>query len=314
MVFVVGCQQTPDNPNRSESLKILDAKIKKHPKKAELYYQRGNLLLDMGKEQNDNEAIREAILDLNKAIKLDDDEAKYYIALGDAYFSQGNAGSSYAALQKAQSLEPDNFEAALKMGEITFYSGDYDRAMESLSKVTEIDKNNQTALFMKGFIYKETGDTANATYYFRKVINIYPDYAPAYEELGMVYLPYNPKLAMDYLNTAHSLDPQNINILYGMAMIYQDAEEADLANDMYVKILEIDPNYKYAWFNRGWMALILYEDYPSAIDFFTKAIDCDPQYAEAHYNRGLAYEMMGDKAKAKACYEAAHEIDPSLGK
>lgn len=297
-----------------EALKVLDSRIKKDKDNADLYFQRGKILLEMGKQQNDKNYITSAIKDFEAAIELDDENIDYYIALGDAYFSRGDFGNSYSALQKALKIDENNFDASLKMGEIAFYSKDYDLAMENLNKVTAKDKNNTTALFMKGFIYKEIGDTANAVTLFRKVIDLHPDYEPAYEELGLLYAQYKNKLAVEYLNTALTLEPQNINVLYGLAMLYQELEDADLANEYYVKILEIDPNNKYAWYNRGWMELVLYEDYQSAIEFFTKAIECDNRYADAYYNCGVAYENLGEKAKAKQYYDETLAIDPKYEK
>lgn len=297
-----------DNLPREDALKLLDAKIKKDSDNAELYFQRATILIGLGKEKQQSQHFRDAIDDLKKATKIDDSKSEYFTALGDAHFSLGNVGDSYTALQQALKLDPNNFEACLKMGEISFYSKDYDRAMESLSKVTEQDKTNQTALFMKGFIYKETGDTTNAVNYFRRLIELYPDYEPAYEELGMLYAQHRNKLGVEYLNTALSLQPDNINVLYGLAMLYQDAEDADKANEYYVKILELDPTYKYAWFNRGWMEMVLYEDYNAAVDFFGKAIECDPNYAEAFYNRGLAYQQMGDNSQAEKNFQTAQSL------
>ncbi len=293
--------------NREESLKLLDAKIKQDADNADLYYERGRLLISLGKEKNNSQYFTDAITDLNKAIKLDDSKASYYTALGDAHFANGNVGNSYNALQNALRLDPDNFEASLKMGEIAFYSKDYDRAMEALNVVTSQDNNNQTALFMKGFIYKETGDTSNAVFYFRKLIDLYPEYTPAYEELGVLYAQHLDPLAIEYLNTALTLDPKNENALYAMAMFYQDIEDMEHANALYVKLLEINPQNKYAWHNRGWIAMMYYDDYEAAVDFFAKAIDCDNTYAEAHHDRALAYELMGDKAKADQCHKAAAE-------
>lgn len=297
-----------DNLPREEALKVLDSKIQQDSDNADLYYQRALLLINIGKEKNLQQYFKDAISDLEKATKLDNSKSDYFTALGDAYFSLGNVGESYTALQQALKLSPDNFEACLKMGEIAFYSKDYDRAMESLSKVTEQDKNNQTALFMKGFIFKETGDTANAVNYFRHLTELYPDYEPAYEELGMLYAQHRNKLGLEYLNTALSLQPNNVNVLYGLAMLYQDAEDADKANEYYVKILEIDPNNKNAWFNRGWMEMVLYQDYDAAVDFFSKAIECDPDFAEAHYNRGIAYQQLGENAKAESCFQTAKNL------
>lgn len=312
MAFCTACGSVSiEGLSPEEALQVLDSKIKRHKKDADLYYQRGSVLLEMGKQKNDTKYITSAINNFEEAIKLDDENIDYFIALGDAYFACKNFGKSYSALNRALKIDENNFQARLKMGEVAFYSGNHELAMENLTKVTEQDRNNLTALFMKGFIYKEIGDTANAVTLFRKVIDLYPDYEPAYEELGMLYAQYKNKLAVEYLNTALTLEPQNTNVLYGLAMLYQDLEEADLANEYYVKILEIDPNNKYAWYNRGWMELVLYEDYNNAIDFFTKAIECDNRYADAYYNCGLAYEKLGEKAKAKQYYDEALAIDPN---
>ena len=300
--------KSSDNLPREEALKVIDAKIKKDNKNPALYYERGILLISIGKEKQLSQYFKDAVNDLEKATKLDDSKASYFTALADAHFSLGNVGDSYAALQKALKIDDHNFEANLKLGEIAFYSKDYDRAIESLSKVTEQDKNNQTALFMKGFIYKETGDTANAVFYFRRLIDLYPDYEPAYEELGMLYAQRGNKLGLEYLTTALSLEPKNVNVLYGIAQLYKDIDDAETANEYYVKILEIDPTNKYAWFNRGWIEMVLYEDYANAADFFAKAIESDPQYAEAHYNLGLAYEMLGEKTLAEESYKKAKEL------
>ena len=307
-VCISACSHNSPNADREEALATLDAKIKKHPDNAALLFERGKLLIAIGKEKQQSNYFKEAITDLDHAVNIDNSKPEYYTALADAHFSLGNVSQSYSALQNALKLDENNFEASLKMGEIAFYSRDYDRAMESLNKVTAQDNNNQTALFMKGFIYKETGDTANAVFYFRKLIDLYPDYEPAYEELGMLYAQHRNKLGLEYLSTALSLDPKNINVLYGLAMMYQDVEDPEKAEEYYVKILEIDPTNKYAWHNRGWMEMVLYQDFNNAIDFFNKAIESDPQYAEAYYNLGCAYELSGNKSKAQEAYDKASSL------
>ena len=299
------CHQKAKDMDRDEKLMILDAKIRKNPKDANLYYERGKVLLEL-------ERVNEAIYDLKRAVDLDNDEVEYHTALGDAYFMNGDMGNSHTSLQKALKLDPKNLEALLKMGEISFYSKDYDRAMETLSQVTAIDKDNRTAFFMKGYIYEETGDTANAIFYFRKVIDLYPDYEPAYEELGMLYAQHKSRLGVEYLTTAIQLEPNNVNALYGMAMLYQDLDEPDNATKYYSRILEIDPQNKYALHNRGYIEMVFYNDYEAAIRFFSMAIGADNQYIEAHTNRGYAYELKGDRNNAKICYQSALHIDPEF--
>lgn len=300
----IGCNNSAPTENMSneEILNVLDIKIHKHPKDDNLYYDRAKIYLQLNR-------VNDAIADLSRAVSINNKEFKYHMLLGDAYFANGDVEHSYKSLQRALELDPDNQEAFLKLGEIAYYSRDYDRAMENLSKVTAKDPQNRTALFMKGFIYKETSDTTNAILLLRKVCDLYPDYGPAFEELGMLYAYHHDPLAIEYLNTAIRLDPKNTNALYGMAMYYQDLNQPEKAEDIYKQILDINSNHKEAWHNRGYLQLFTYGDYPVAIEHLTRAIQCDSNFIEAWTNRGCAYELMGDKKHAREDFMAALLID-----
>lgn len=304
LLTLSNCKQNTSNrePSQEEVLAILDARIHKHPNDAKLYHDRANIYL------KDNR-VNDAISDLMRAVDLDKKNVKYHLLLGDAYFANGDVEHSYKTIQKAIDLDPDNQEAYLKLGEIAYYSRDYDRALESLGKVTAKDPQNRTALFMKGFIYKEKGDTSNAVVLLRKVCDLYPDYAPAFEELGVLYATRRSPLAMEYLSTAHRLDPQNTNILYAIAMFYQDTRQYEQAEETYKQILDIDGNHKYAWHNRGYMEMFVHGNYPQAIEYLTRAIQCDSTFIEAYANRGCAYELQGDRDRATADFRAALNLD-----
>lgn len=289
----------------SEILEVLDIKIHKDSKNAKLYYDRAKVLLKLNRAND-------AINDMMTATNLEDDNPDYFMLLGDAYFANGDVDRSYKAFQDAIDLDEDNTEAYLKLGEIAFYSRDYDRAMENLGKVTAKDKTNRTALFMKGFIYKETGDTTNAVFYFRKICDLYPEYEPSFEELGSLYAIKHDPMAVEYLNTAITLEPTNTNALYCLAMFYQETDEIDQAEELYKRIIEIDPHNKDAWHNRGYIELFHYGDYDVAIEYLTRAIECDNQFIEAHVNRGCAYELKGDKNNAEICFRTALDIDPDF--
>ena len=301
---LVGCGSRGDTPNMTheEALKVLDIQIHKHPKDDKLYYDRAKVYMELNR-------VNDAIADLSRAVALNDRKPEYHMLLGDAYLANGNIEQSYASLQRALDLDPDSQEALLKLGEISYYSHNYDRAMECLSKVTAKDPQNRTALFMKGFIYKETGDTANAVTLLRKVCDLYPNYEPAFEELGVLYSIHHDPLAIEYLNTALRIEPNNTNARYALAMYYQDLNQMDKAEEEYKQILDINASHKDAWHNRGYIELFTYGDYPQAIDYFTRAIQCDSTFAEAWVNRGCAYELSGDLKHANEDFHTALELD-----
>ena len=300
-----GGKKPSETMSDSERLEVLDIKIKKKPKDADLLYERAKVYVNL-------ERYNEAIADLEKATSLDDGKKEYFMLLGDTYFRLGRMDGSYSAIERVTQMDKNDREAWLKLGEIAFYSKDYDRAMDHLSQVTAADPNNRTALELKGFIYKETGDTAKAASYFRKLTNLYPDYPRAYEELGNEYADRGNPLALEYLATALRLDPSNTNVLYSLAMFYQNQGKMEKAEEHYTNLLDLDANNPYAWHNLGYIEMFHYGDYPQAIEYLKRAVECDPNYIEALANLACAYALNGNKSEAAEYYDKALAINPSF--
>ena len=303
-LLTAACSQREVTDDMADSVKLqlLDINIERDPDNAELLAARARVLFNLQRMQ-------EAGFDITRALKSDPDNLEYLLLKSDIAFAGGNVEESYRTLEKAERLAPTNQEVLLKLGEITFYSRDYDRSQKYLTQVTERDPNNRTALFMKGFIYKEKGDTASAVQLFRRVCDKFPDYSPAFEQLGVIYASVNNPMAVEYLSTALNLDPSNTNIMYALAMYYQDRQELEPAETLYHQILDLNPASADAWHNLGYIELFSYRDYGRAIEYFTHAIEANSQYVEAYVNRGCAYELSGDVAKARADFENALTIN-----
>jgi tetratricopeptide (TPR) repeat protein len=300
-----GCTQPQElNDSMPDSVKLeaLDINIERNPDDHELLAARARVLLNLGR-------VNEAAADIDKALRLAPETVEYLLLKADICFRNGDVKGSYNALEQAEALNPESQEVQLKLGEITYYNHDYDRAMAHLTKVTEKDANNRTALFMKGFIYKEKGDTANAVQLFRRVCDKFPDYAPSFEQLGVLYAELGDNMALEYLGTALQLEPNNTNVMYALALFYQDHDDMEKAESLYRQILDLKPESADAWHNMGWIELFFYHNLDRAIEFFTKAIEANSGYIEAYANRGIAYENKGDRQKAKADFEAALSLN-----
>lgn len=284
-VVATGCKQRviDDDMTDSEKLEILDLQIEKHPNDADLLAQRAQVLLNLGRA-------KEASYDINKAVKTEPDNDKYLMLQADIYFANGDVSNSYSALSAAEKLSPDSKEVQLKMGELTFYSRDYDRSLKHLTNVTEKEPDNRTALFMKGYIYKETGDTMSAVTLLRKVCDLYSDYEPAFEELGILYATHHDPMAVEYLATALRLEPTNTNAMYALAMYYQETEEYAEAEKLYRQMLDVNPNSSDALNNLGWLEKEVYGDMDRALEYFTKALEANPNNEEAQKNAALFTE------------------------
>ncbi|MBQ8703906.1 MAG: tetratricopeptide repeat protein [Bacteroidales bacterium] len=285
---LAGCKQSSsdfDTLSDSEKLEVLDLRLERHPKDAEALAERSMVLFNLGRS-------KEALADINKAVTLEPGNADYRMQQADLYFADGDVENSYKALSEAEKLDPKSNEVQLKMGEVTFYSRDYDRSLRCLTNVTERDPDNRTALFMKSFIYVEKGDTASAVTLLRRVCDLYPDYAGAFEELGILYYSRHDPLAVEYLNTALRLEPNNTNVLYALAMYSQEEGNMEQAESLYRQLLTLNPASADAWHNLGYIELTHYNDYPRAAACFDSALLADPTHAAARANRQLAEEAM----------------------
>ena len=288
LLVLAGCKHSPSDFNTltdSEKLEVLDIRLEHNPKDAEALADRAMVLFNLGRT-------KEALTDINNAVDLAPDKVDYRLKQADLHFACGDVENSYKALSEAEKLAPESDEVQLKMGEVTFYSRDYDRSLRCLTHVTEHDPDNRTALFMKGFIYKEMGDTASAVTLLRHVCDLYPDYEPAFEELGILYSTHHDPLAIEYLNTALHLEPNNTNVLYALAMFSQEGGDIEQAESLYRQILTINPSSADAWHNLGYIELTHYHDYPRATAYFDSALIADPTHAAAYANRQLAEEAM----------------------
>jgi len=94
-------------------------------------------------------------------------------------------------------------------------------------------------------------------------------------------------------------------------LFYQNTGAIEKAVNDYNELLKIKPDYGFAWFNLGYIALKYEKDYKKAIPLFTNALTHEKHYVEAYYNRGVCYEKTGNKEKAKADYNEALNIYPT---
>ena len=244
----------------------------------------------------------EALKDINSALSLNEDDPEVYAALSEVYMYDGKMQRSLDALKRAVELAPKESRYSVMMARLYLTMSDYKQTFNALREGLSKDPNNAEAFFISGLAHEEMGDTLKAIENYQLAVARKQDYYDALMELGILYSIQENKLAIDYLRNAATLKPNSPEPLYVLGMFYQENGEPDKALSVYEEILIINPDYFLAHYNKGYVLLVLKEDYPQAIESFSRAIEIGNDSVDAIYNRGLAYELSGDMIKARTDY------------
>jgi len=288
--------------NMPEALAEIYKKIDKHPNNPLYYSELSDYYLNAL-------MVDSALNAILKAVRLDSNNTTYYLKLSDIYFAMKNIDASEEMLEKVIAMDNKNQEAYLKLAELHFLHKRYEKAHEYLEKVLLIDSYNPKAYFIRGWIYKEEKDTNAAIRSYLMAVEQQSDYFEAYEELALLYHRKKDPLAINYYKNAINIQPENVQILYDLAMFYQETGDDEQAITHYKMILQINPSYKYALHNIGWIYMVEQEKYDEAVAFFTKSIEVDSNYIDAIYNRGIASENLKQYDNARQDYAYTLKLD-----
>jgi tetratricopeptide (TPR) repeat protein len=109
---------------------------------------------------------------------------------------------------------------------------------------------------------------------------------------------------------AIELDPWLAIAYTNLGNICFRKSDEEQAEALYRKALSLESTQPEAQYNLGYV--MLERGRPvEAIEHFRGAIASDPRFADAYFNLAMAYEQVGDAAKARPCWRRYLEIEPT---
>lgn len=126
----------------------------------------------------------------------------------------------------------------------------------------------------------------------------------SYKKIGRI------KEAMDCYIKAIQIDPNQAEGYYNIGNIYAINKKYDVAKKFYLKAIEVDPGSARAYNNLG---NIYFEtgDLNKALECYNNAINLEPNYETPLYHAGLIYKGLGDLAKAESLWQKVLIINPN---
>jgi len=192
--------------------------------------------------------------------------------------------------------DPKHLDAIHLLGIIYFQFKDYERAIHKFLTYIDINPNNAP-------IYLDLGNSQfclqkynDAIISFKKAINIKPDFSEVYNSLGNVFLKLKKlKEAEKNFNKALSINPNYIEALNNYGSLLDELKKFDNSIECFKKAISLNPNYYEAYNNLG-IALKQISKYEEAQKIFEKSISLRPNQITSYINLGnLLLEIKKEK-------------------
>jgi tetratricopeptide (TPR) repeat protein len=152
-----------------------------NPKESRAFYGMGNLYSDLYCNDSAIDAYRKAL-----DVKKDDLEA--LIGLGYAYAGKERYEEAEKQFEEARRLKPDSVEANIGLGRIYTTKGKYEKAIAQFNLIINPPgvaiKDKAVAHVALGDVYWKQANRQDALAQFKQAIQLKPDLAGAYLELG----------------------------------------------------------------------------------------------------------------------------------
>jgi tetratricopeptide (TPR) repeat protein len=188
-------------------------------------------------------------------IKMDYDNPAIYSELANVYKNEEDFAKAEEVLGKGRVKYPDNNGILIAEINILLGQGRFDEVLAKLKKSIELEPENASLYLALADSYKEVKNEEEAVNYYKKAIEIKPDYFLALYNLGVIYytkafnlnmeandLPfdateaYKQKLAeankyflegLPYFEKAYAINPTDADVLKALRQIYTSTKQLD---------------------------------------------------------------------------------------
>lgn len=154
------------------------------------------------------------------------------------------------------------------------------------------------------------GNFREAETLYKEILNTDPDDVNALHFLGVVYHHLKQDdLAATYIQQALRLQPNYADARINLGIVYQAIGRLDEAREEYEHAVRLNPTSALAWYNLA----NLYREQKrtkEAIDSYSRALELDPQFLDAYIQLGNIFRDIGQSALAIKCYQQALHVKP----
>jgi tetratricopeptide (TPR) repeat protein len=303
------------------ALEELNRALAKNRNFAEARFYRGKVYEAKSQREYDNDNgpyfKNLAIADYTEAIRLDPNNAGYYITRGSIY---GNDDRAIADFARAIRLDPNSVDAYQRRAWAYQAKKDTFRAMADWTEAIRLDPNDYYYYYARGNLHTELGGYDYAIADYTEAIRLFPpDYSRKwecsmlYDSRAQIYrkLSQNDQAIAD-LTEAIRISPAGSGWLFDLlyqnrAQIYVEMSQNDRAIADYIEAARFHDDPAKFLIDSGNVAA----NPDRAIALYSAALRLNPNDPLALELRGLVYLNKNDYDLAIADYTAYLRLDPN---
>lgn len=154
-------------------------------------------------------------------------------------------------------------------------------------------------IFQMATLAARDGAYESAVGLYKKVLDVDPRFAPAYNGLGLVYESWNGgdmDEAVRYFKLATEVDPAYVECQNNLGRAYYSQGNFIQAEKVFLRSLELNPQQPDIELALAWLYLLGQSEAEKAVSRFEKAL-LGVDNAMAYYGLGLAHLDLGEKMK-----------------
>ncbi|MDX1978996.1 MAG: tetratricopeptide repeat protein [Bryobacteraceae bacterium] len=292
--------------------------------KASAYYNfaMGHLYAELAQAYNNRgEYVDKAIEHYRLALKADPNASQIAEELAELYIQANKLRDAVTETEEALKANPDDLNMRRLLARIyTRLIGDTQqnrvneeylkKAIEQYEKIAAKTPKDSGTWLMLGRLYKVSQNSPESEKAFKKALEIDPENEEVLTGLAMVYADVgDTKSAADLLKKASDKNP-SVRTLAALAAAYEQLRDHANAAAALRKALEIAPQNPEI--KRGLAQNLLFADqYDEALKLFQEIVAEEPKDALAWMRISQIYRQKQDFVKAHEASNKAHDADPN---
>ncbi|MGD1910496.1 MAG: tetratricopeptide repeat protein [Rivularia sp. (in: cyanobacteria)] len=161
-----------------------------------------------------------------------------------------------------------------------------------------------------GTLSEQEGDLEAAIAYYKKALELKPDYGEVYYNLGNVFLRQSKlEIAIESYQQALKIKPEYPQAHNNLGNIFQLQGKLESAIESYQEALKSQPKNYQIYYNLG-NVFLLQGKLETAKEFYQKSLKIQPAYAEAYEKLAHIFRRQNNLEAAIESYQEALKIQP----